>query len=111
MDAGLDAGGDDRVALGLAADLHELLDPRGAGYNAAWIVFRTRPHLHIARQVVVEIRGLKGCSYGGSGAPNCVRATDIQASQLVTRGHRYRVRFYARRARTARPRRCAGRSR
>ncbi len=68
----------------------------GAGYNAAWVVFRTRPHLHISRQVVVEIRGLKGRSYGGSGAPNCVRSTVIQANRLVKRGHRYRVRFYVR---------------
>ena len=74
------------------------VQPRGggAGYNSAWIVFRTRPHLHISRQVVVEIRGLKGRSYGGSGAPNCVRSTVIQANRLVKRGHRYRVRFYAR---------------
>ena len=68
----------------------------GAGYNAAWVVFRTRPHLHIARQVVVEVRGLKGRSYGGSGARNCVRSTVIQASKVVRHARTYRVRFYAR---------------
>lgn len=46
--------------------------------------------------MVVEIRGLKGRSYGGSGAPNCVRSTVIRANRLVKRGHRYRVRFYVR---------------
>ncbi|MDQ3722967.1 MAG: hypothetical protein M3376_07860 [Actinomycetota bacterium] len=69
---------------------------RGAGYNAAWIVFRTRPHLHVARQVVAEVRGLRGRSYGGAGAPNCVRSTVIQANKLVKPGQRYRVRFYVR---------------
>jgi len=69
---------------------------RGAGYNAAWVVFRTRPHLHIARQVVVEVRGLRGRSYGGSGAPNCVRSTVIQANTVVKHANTYRVRFFAR---------------
>lgn len=69
---------------------------RGAGYNAAWIVFRTRPHLHIARQVVVEVRGLRGRSYGRAGAANCVRSTVIQGNTRVKHGNTYRVRFYAR---------------
>ena len=86
----------DEIEIAAAPKLYVEPPGAGAGYNAAWIVFRTRPHLHISRQVVVEIRGLKGRSYGGSGAPNCVRSTVIQANKLVKRGHRYRVRFYAR---------------
>ena len=69
---------------------------RGAGYNAAWIVFRTRPHLHIARQVVVEVRGLRARSFGRAGAPNCLRSTVIQANKVVKHANTYRVRFYAR---------------
>ncbi len=86
----------DDITIAGTPRLHVEAPGTGAGYNAAWITFRTSPHLHISRQVVVEIRGLKGRSYGGSGAPNCVRSTVIQANRLVKRGHRYRVRFYAR---------------
>jgi hypothetical protein len=72
----------------------------GAGYNAVWIVFQTRPHLHVARQVVVEIRGLRGRSYGAAGAPDCVRSTVIHAASVVRPGAKYRVGFYARKGRT-----------
>jgi hypothetical protein len=68
----------------------------GAGYNAAWVVFQTRPHLHVARQVVVELRGLRGNTYSSRGAPNCIRATVIHAASVVKPGARYRVRFYGR---------------
>jgi hypothetical protein len=72
----------------------------GAGYNAAWVVFTTRPHLHVVRQVVVEVRDLLGSSYSASGAPSCVRSTIIQANRAIRPGARYRVRFAARRGRT-----------
>ena len=72
----------------------------GAGYNAAWVVFTTRPHLHVARQVVVEVGDLLGRSYGGSGAPNCVRSTIIQANHAIRPGATYRVRFSARQGAT-----------
>ena len=71
----------------------------GAGYNAAWVVFQTRPHLHVGRQVVVEVRGLRGRSYGAAGAPNCVRSTVIHAASVLRPGAKYRVRFYARKGR------------
>jgi hypothetical protein len=64
----------------------------GAGYDAAWVVFKTRPHLHVARQVVVEVRDLPGRSYGASGAPNCVRSTVIQADRAIRPGATYRLR-------------------
>jgi FtsP/CotA-like multicopper oxidase with cupredoxin domain len=73
----------------------------GAGYHAAWVVFQTRPHLHVVRQVVVEVRGARGRSYTASGAPNCVRSTILNATSLVKPGGRYRVRFYAGKSRTA----------
>jgi hypothetical protein len=72
----------------------------GGGYNAAWVVFQTRPHLHVGRQVVVEVRGLHGRSYGAAGAPNCVRSTVIHASSVLRPGAKYRVRFYARKGHT-----------
>jgi hypothetical protein len=71
----------------------------GAGYDAAWVVFQTRPHLHVVRQVVPEVRGLRGRSYSAAGAPNCVRSTVIHAAALVKPGTRYRVRFYGREGR------------
>jgi hypothetical protein len=71
----------------------------GAGYNAAWVVFETDPHLHVARQVVVEVRGLRGRSFGAAGAPNCVRSTVIHAASVLRPGAKYRVRFYARKGR------------
>ena len=73
---------------------------RGAGYDAAWVVFQTRPHLHVVRQVVVEVRGLRGRSYSAAGAPDCVRSTVIHAAGVLRPGARYRVRFYARKGRT-----------
>ena len=72
---------------------------RGAGYDAAWVVFQTRPHLHVARQVVVEVRGLRGRSFGAAGVPNCVRSTVIHAANVLRPGAKYRVRFYARKGR------------
>jgi hypothetical protein len=72
----------------------------GAEYHAAWVVFQTRPRLHVVRQVVVEVRGARGRSYTASGAPNCVRSTIINAAGLVKPGTRYRARFYARKGRT-----------
>jgi hypothetical protein len=71
----------------------------GAGYNAAWVVFQTRPRLHVVRQVVVEVRGLRGRSYSAAGAPNCVRSTVIHAASVLRPGAKYRVRFYARKGR------------
>jgi hypothetical protein len=68
----------------------------GAGYDAAWVVFQTRPHLRVVRQVVPEVRGLRGRSYTADGAPNCVRSTVIHAAGVVKPGARYRVRFYGR---------------
>jgi hypothetical protein len=72
----------------------------GAGYHAAWVVFQTRPRLHVVRQVVVEVRGLRGRSYTASGGANCVRSTILNAASLVKPGARYRVRFYGRKGRT-----------
>jgi hypothetical protein len=72
----------------------------GAGYHAAWVVFQTRPRLHVVRQIVVEVRSLRGRSYTASGAPNCVRSTILNAASLVKPARRYRVRFYARKGRT-----------
>ena len=74
----------------------------GAGYHAAWVVFQTRPRLHVVRQVVVEIHGARGRSYTASGAVNCVRSTILNAAGLVKPGTRYRVRFYGRKGRTGR---------
>jgi hypothetical protein len=71
----------------------------GAGYDAAWVVFQTRPRLHVVRQVVPEVRGLRGRSYSADGAPNCVRSTVIHAAGLVKPGTRYRVRFHGRNGR------------
>jgi hypothetical protein len=65
-------------------------------YNAAWVIFRTSPHLHEARQVVVELKGRSGRSFGNAGARNCVRSTIIQVARLVKPGATYRVRFYGR---------------
>jgi hypothetical protein len=58
-----------------------------------------RPHLHVARQVVVEVRGLRGRSFGAAGAPDCVRSTVIHAASVLRPGAKYRVRFYARESR------------
>jgi hypothetical protein len=69
----------------------------GATYNSAWVLFRTRPHLHEARQVVVELKGLRGRSFGNAGARDCVRSTIVQVARLVRPGAEYRVRFYGRR--------------
>jgi len=76
--------------------LHVERPGSGAGYNSAWVVFRTSERLHVVRQVVAEVRGRRGRSYTAKGAPNCVRSTVIQAAKLVKPGNRYRVRFYGR---------------
>jgi len=67
-------------------------------YNAAWVVFKTRPHLHEPRQVVTELKGRRGRSFGRAGGPNCIRSTVIQVAQVVRPGAKYRVRFYGRRS-------------
>jgi hypothetical protein len=72
----------------------------GSGYDSAWVIFRTRPHLQVVRQVVTDLRGLRGRSYTADGALNCVRSTVIHAAPVVKPGARYRVRFYARKGRS-----------
>lgn len=67
-------------------------------YNAAWVLFRVRPHLHEPRQVVVELKGRRGRSFGNTGSRDCVRATIIQVARIVRPGAKYRVRFYGRRS-------------
>ncbi len=69
-----------------------------ATYNAAWVVFKTRPHLHESRQGVTELKGHRGRSFGRAGGPNCIRSTIIQVAKLVRPGVTYRVRFYGRRS-------------
>jgi hypothetical protein len=66
------------------------------GYKSAWILFRTSPHLHGPRQVVVRVHGMSGRSYGNAGARNCVRSTIIHAANVLKPGRKYRVQFYAR---------------
>lgn len=63
----------------------------------AWVVFETRPHLRVVRQVVVELRGRRGRSYSASGAPNCVRSAILQGAVGLKPSAKYRVRFYGRR--------------
>ena len=67
-------------------------------YNAAWVVFKTKPHLHEPRQLVTELKGHRGRSFGRAGGPDCIRSTVIQLAQLVRPGAKYRVRFYGRRS-------------
>jgi len=67
-------------------------------YNSVWIVFRTSPHLHVSRQVVVRVKGKSGRAYGASGHPNCIRSTVIQAAKLLKPGAKYKVEFYARKS-------------
>ena len=66
-------------------------------YNAAWVIFRTRPHLHEPRQVLVELKGKRGRSRGNAGARDCMRSRIIHVARLVRPGAKYRVRFYGRR--------------
>ncbi|MEA2190212.1 MAG: hypothetical protein QOI73_333 [Solirubrobacteraceae bacterium] len=68
----------------------------GAGYNSAWVVFRTSERLHVVRQIVAEVHGLRGRSYTASGARTCVRSTVISAAKVIKPGNSYRVRFYGR---------------
>jgi hypothetical protein len=68
----------------------------GTGYNSAWVTFRTSPHLHVALQLVTEVRGLLGRSFGVAGPRNCVRSTIINAVGVVKPGSRYRVQILAR---------------
>jgi hypothetical protein len=68
------------------------------GYHSAWVLFRTSPHLHEPRQVVVRIGEFSGRSYGnvaGTGR-NCIRSTLIHAAEKLKPGVKYRVRFYVR---------------
>lgn len=76
--------------------LHVERPGSGAGYNSAWVVFRTGERLHVVRQIVTELRGRRGRSYTAKGARTCVRSTVINVAKLVKPGHRYRVRFYGR---------------
>ncbi len=69
----------------------------GRTYNSAWVLFRARPHLHEARQVVVELKGKRGRTFGNAGPRDCLRSTIIQVARLVKPGAKYRVRFYGRR--------------
>jgi hypothetical protein len=74
--------------------------PAEPGPNVgAWVVFRTRPHLRVVRQVVVEVRGVLGASHTGRGAPDCIRSNVLRAGQLLKPGSRYRVRFHGRHGR------------
>lgn len=66
------------------------------GYKSAWVLFRTSPHLHEPRQVVVRVHGMSGRSYGNAGARNCVRSTIIHAANVLKPGAKYRVRFHVR---------------
>jgi hypothetical protein len=68
----------------------------GTGYNPAWVTFRTSPHLHVALQLVTEVRGLFGRSFGVAGPRNCIRSTVINAVGIVKPGSRYEVLIYAR---------------
>jgi hypothetical protein len=68
----------------------------GTGYNSAWVTFRTSPHLHVALQLVTEVRGLLGRSFGVAGPRNCVRSTIINAVGIVKPGSRYIVQILAR---------------
>jgi len=71
----------DEIRIAGAPALHVERPGTGAGYDSAWIVFRTRPHLHVSRQVVVRVRGMSGRSYGAAGHPNCIRSTVIGAAK------------------------------
>jgi hypothetical protein len=70
--------------------------PPGSGYKSAWVTFRTTPHLHVALQLVTEVRGLLGRSFGVPGPANCIRSTIINAVGIVKPGSRYKVRIYGR---------------
>lgn len=67
------------------------------GRAAAWVVFRTSPHVS-ARLTVVRVAGRSGRSYAASGAADCIRsAVPAKAGSTVLKaGRRYRVSFYAR---------------
>jgi hypothetical protein len=66
------------------------------GYKSAWVLFRTSPHLHEPRQVVVRVHGMSGRSFGNAGARNCVRSTIIRAANVLRPGAKYRVQFHVR---------------
>jgi hypothetical protein len=68
----------------------------GTGYNSAWVTFKTSPHLHVALQLVTEVRGLLGRSFGVAGPQNCIRSTIINAVGIVKPGSRYKVQILAR---------------
>jgi len=70
-------------------------------------VFRTRRHLHVARQVVARVRDSSGRSFAAAGARNCVRATVISEAAGIPgfkAGRRYRVQLFARASTGARER-------
>jgi hypothetical protein len=68
-----------------------------AGRAAAWVVFRTSPHVS-ARLTVVRVAARSGRSYAASGAANCIRSAVPARSgaTALKAGHSYRVSFYAR---------------
>jgi len=69
----------------------------GTGRAAAWVVFRTSPHVN-ARLTVVRVASRSGRSYAASGAANCIRSAvpSRSGTTALKAGHRYRVSFYAR---------------
>ena len=73
--------------------------PGGAGYDSAWVIFRTSTRMQVTRQVVTRVRDLTGRSYGDGGQPNCIRSTVIGGAKVVRPGVRYRVEFFVRKGR------------
>jgi len=69
----------------------------GVGRAAAWVVFRTSPHVS-ARLTVVRVASQSGRSYAASGATNCIRSAvpSKSGSTTLKTGRRYRVSFYSR---------------
>jgi len=84
-----------KVAAG--ARLYVPASPPAAGRAAAWVVFRTSPHVS-ARLTVVQVAGRSGRSYAADGAANCVRSTvpSGDGRPALHAGRRYRVSFFAR---------------
>lgn len=68
-----------------------------SGRAAAWVVFRTSPHVS-ARLTVVRVAGRSGRSYAADGGANCVRSTlpSGDGRPALKAGRSYRVAFYAR---------------
>ncbi len=79
------------------ARLYVPAETPAAGRAAAWVVFRTSPHVN-ARLTVVRVGARSGRSYAASGAANCIRAAVPSRSSSTgpTAGRRYRVSFSSR---------------